>query len=199
MNTDQDETEQEKREDLLRDIFEDFSEAMAVVMTPEEEDDSFETRATSWLDELEFHYLEKIPRSNLWEDERRSLAAIRQAFVDGSVVLRTEHDTSTILFILETRFVPLYPEIVEYYIRSGEFLEVASHVRVIFEGLWDRFGPEGNPVIVMSKKLIELHEYDLNREKDLEEGADEEGDDENFVLQLPLDIRMSFSGLFNDE
>lgn len=130
-------------------------------------------------------------------DQRRFFDALIDGVRTGDIVLRTMGDLSAfsglIVFALHS-----LPQVVEYYAHSGELLDVMRTLKKL--GDQDSANASEDFEVNEKKELahirvLRLYDYDQNRAAEL---RSQEGDDESSVYDIPLEMRMEFSGFFDE-
>lgn len=133
----------------------------------------------------------------------RVLTALREGVGNGVISLDDEDDVKLMDKLIHSNFA-FCPALVEDYLESGELAD-ALRLLVPREMLDGRLpnDPGGEPMMAMTRTLrvgmFRLYYYDTMRAREYDankdEGVVDRGDDENHQ-DLPLEIRLSFSGFF---
>lgn len=125
-------------------------------------------------------------------DQRRFFDALIDGVRTGDIVLRTMGDLSAFsgLILFEFR---LFPEVVEYYTKRGELLEVMRLAERACEQIRSISEEEDDPYKGAQIHVLHLYDYDRNREAEHRS----KGEDDEAFLELPLEVRTAFSGFFD--
>lgn len=131
------------------------------------------------------------------DDQRRFFDALIDGVRTGDIVLRTMNDLSAFGGLIVFALYSL-PQVVEHYAHSGELLDVMR----MLKKLDDQDSANASEDFEVNEKkelahirVLRLYDYDQNRAAELQA---QEGDDESSVCDLPLEMRMEFSGFFDE-
>lgn len=114
--------------------------------------------------------------------------AIRGQLDSGDLVIADVDDVHALLFGFMID-MGLPSKTMEHYVNTGEFLDVLKLLDERADGM-----DTEDMALLCSKGLQRLYEHDVSS---IQETA--AGDDENRVVEVPLEIRAAFAGLYDRE
>lgn len=123
-----------------------------------------------------------------WHLNVRFLNALRVGLWRKIIVINSSYDIDLFRFLF-TMKLPSIPQVVEYYVETGEIMEVMSILKHCFNGALEK--GESKETMIRSRAL-QLYTYDVRSEQESAAKGEEHP-------QLPLDIRFNFSDLYSEE
>lgn len=152
------------------------------------------SRMSTWslagADVKKYFFTDAHIRIDQWQDTVRYVDALYAGHEHGAISLGTAEDVKAFDDLFDRNFF-VYPQLVEYYVATGELLEVVRRIDADFrERIISDFG------FVLSSRVVNafrLYECDLMQVR----AHLDRGDDPAAYMSLPLDIRVELSGFFD--
>lgn len=147
-------------------------------------------------------------RSNIFvnsDENKRLIQMVHQEILSGGVVIDNDEDILSLAFVIASGVYERCVDVIEHFISTGEIMEALMVARKDFAQA-EAYRPA--PFAVRAwhfqrsddaarEKLFMTYTFDKEHQKEGDESVGSEGDDEESVMSLPLDIRMGFAGCFD--
>lgn len=163
--------------------------ALAPGESPEAEDYQLDALRARVAYNVE-RWLDRVSNDPIkWKANVRVVNALRAGIVEGTVALNNQESLNAMDFIVTDRLW-LFPQLVEYYVERGEFMDLISAVK---DSTYSASILLNKIHTLSAAKLYRLYSWDVENDH-----ARSHGGDHDFSV-LPLEMRLNFSDFYSDE